>query len=191
MSLIIGIVGENGGGKDSFAKAIAAHRTDLSVEAFKSSDILLETLNIWNIPASRKDFQALAVAMENTFGKGVLSRAMDARMRASKAAVVIFNGVRWESDVEVVRAFEHHMLVYVTAESELRFEHLRGRGEKIDEVGMSYEQFLQEEQAKTEAMIPQIGATADVKIENNGTFEAFLGQARSFCDQFLTNDKIT
>jgi len=187
MALIIGIIGENGGGKDSFAKAIAGHRPDLSVEAFRSSDVLRETLEIWSVPASRRDFQALAVAMENTFGKGVLSRAMDARMRASKASIVMFNGVRWQSDVDVVRAFPDHLLVYVTADPELRYHRLNGRGEKVDEEGMSYERFLQEEQAQTERQIPEIGATADVHIENNGTMETFLAAVKVFCDQHLNN----
>lgn len=190
MSLIIGIVGENGGGKDSFAKAVAGYRPDITVESFRSSDILLETLNAWSIPATRHNFQALAVAMDNTFGKGMLSRAMDLRMRQSKASVVIWNGVRWASDVEVIRSFEHHLLLYLTAEPELRYQRLNGRGEKVDEVGMSYDQFLQEEQAPTEREIPKIGATADLTFHNNGSLDAFMGQVKSFCDQHITADQI-
>ncbi len=189
MSLIIGIVGENGGGKDSLAEAIRSCRPDLSIDVFKSSDILRDTLRMWGIEPTREHLQALPVAMENTYGKGVLSRAVSKLMHASAAQVVIYNGVRWATDVEMIRSFDHHLLVYVTAESELRFQRLRARNEKPGEEGMSYEQFLQEEQAATEREIPKIGATADVRLENNGTKDAFVGQVKSFCDQFLATDK--
>jgi dephospho-CoA kinase len=89
----------------------------------------------------------------------------------------------------MISSFDHHLRVYVAAESELRFQRLRARNEKPGEEGMSYEQFLQEEQAATEREIPKIGATADVRLENNGTKDAFAGQVKMFCDQFLAADK--
>ena len=190
MSFIIGIVGENGGGKDSLAIAIRSCRPDLTIDVFKSSDILRDTLRMWGIEPTREHLQALPVAMENTYSKGVLSKAVGGLMHASTAQVVIYNGVRWMSDVEMIKSFDHHLLVYVTADPELRFERLRARNEKPGEEGMSYEQFLQEELAPTEKEIPKIGMTADFSMENNGTKEAFSGQVRSFCDQFLTADKM-
>ena len=189
MSIIIGIVGENGGGKDSLSKAIATCRPDLVVETFKSSDILRDTLKMWGIETTREHLQQLPVLMDRTFGEGVLSRAVHARMQASMAHVIIFNGVRWATDVSVVRSFERNMLVYITAEPELRFGRLTARFEKPGEHGMNYTQFQQEEQALTERMIPEIGKTADYTIHNNGSMDSFMGDVKKFCDTFLQDIK--
>ncbi|MBM3261806.1 hypothetical protein FJY93_05370 [Candidatus Kaiserbacteria bacterium] len=185
MSLIIGLIGESGGGKDSFVSALRACRSDLSIESFKSSDILFETLKIWNIETTRQHLQALPVAMESTYGKGVLTRATGIRLEGSAAAVALFNGIRWQSDVDLVRTFPRHVLVYVTADPELRFQRLHGRGEKVGETDMTYEQFLMEEQAATERDIARIGAAADLIIHNNGTKEALAGEVRAFAEEYL------
>lgn len=69
----------------------------------------------------------------------------------------------------------------------MRFERLKDRGEKIGESEMTYEQFIEEENATNELLIPEIGARADVKIENNSSMEEFDGKIKDFCQSILTS----
>lgn len=175
--IVIGLVGEKGSGKETFTKFLE-EVSDRKIAHVRFSDLLKETLELWSIPHSRENLQKLAVVMNQGYGEGTLSNAMFERLKNIKADIIVIDGVRWESDVELVRRFPKNFLIYITADLKTRYERLKKRGEKEGESTTTFEQFVSEENAANELLIPKIGEEADFKIENNSSFEQLKQKIR-------------
>jgi dephospho-CoA kinase len=186
MKMLIGIVGTKGSGKGAFVSLLKEKLPDHHIEALRFSDILHDTLMLWgDVSSTRENLQKLAVMM-NQMGNGTLSRAMRTRVLKSPADIVVLDGVRWESDLAMLRSFPNNMLVYIYANPRIRFERLLVRNEKIGEGAMSWEQFTREENALNETSIPEIGKQADVTIINNGSFSELSTAVDTFVRTFKT-----
>ncbi len=171
MQTVLGLVGEKGSGKETFTIFLEELAPNKKIAHIRFSDLLKETLEDWSLPQTRENLQKLAVVLNTGFGEGTLSHAICERVKNTQAEIIVIDGVRWDSDVELVRTFDKNFLIYITADLETRFERLKKRGEKQDEETTSFEQFKKEEQAPNEILISQIGSKADFKLENNGSFE--------------------
>lgn len=181
--LIIGLVGEKGSGKETFGNYLLDKKS-LSIERIRFSDLLKETLSLWDIPHTRENLQKIVVVMDNAFGKGTLSNAVLKRVYKLNANIIIIDGVRWLTDEEFIRKFPKNLMVYITANVKTRFERTKKRLEKVGE-GKSYAQFLREEKAKNELLIGKIGGRADVKIENNESLKEFKEKVEDFYTKFI------
>jgi dephospho-CoA kinase len=179
MKLLIGVIGEKGSGKGTFA-ALYRELSKKPIACIKSSDVLAETLKLWHMPLTRANLQNLAIYMDGGFGNGTLSHAVRERIAVAAEDVVIFEGIRWPTDVDLVRSFPGNILVSITASPDIRFERLKKRKEKIGEGEMNHEQFMQEEQAKTEVYIADLAAKADIKIDNSGDEAALRRSVEAF-----------
>lgn len=185
--LVVGLVGEKGGGKGTAVPLISeALPAGTRCVGVRFSDILRETLTLWHLAHTRANLQNLSKMMDAEFGNGTLAHAMGHRIANIAADVVVLDGVRWEADRLLIRSFASNLLVYITANTRVRYERLRVRKENAKEHETSYEQFLEEEQATSERAIPAIGATADVRIDNEGSREEFIEHLRQCCDQYVT-----
>ncbi len=182
---IIGLVGEKGSGKDTFAKYLS-EISEQKINHIRFSDLLKQTLKLWDLPITRANLQKLAQVLED-FGSGTVAHGLEKQINETDAEIIILDGIRWKPDVELLKKFPKHKLVYITADPKLRFERLRNRGEKIGESEMSYQQFLEEEKAPNELLIPEIGSGADLKIENNGSIEEFDSQIKEFSESSLSS----
>ncbi len=185
--LLIGLVGEKGSGKDTFSKYL----TEISKEKIthiRFSDLLKETLKLWDIDVTRANLQKLAQVLED-FGEGTVAHGLEKKIENSNSEIIILDGIRWKPDVALLRKFPNHKLIYITADKKLRYERLKQRGEKTGESEMTYDQFLEEEIATNELLIPEIGATADIKIENNGTIEEFDSKIEDLCSSLLSSSR--
>jgi len=185
MKYIIGVVGESGAGKGTFSKVFSEITTGKKVSVIKFSDILFKTLQIWDLPPTRENLQNLPVAFVEKFGEGTLTNAVRNYIDQQESDIVIVEGVRWISDVPMIRSFENNSLVYVTAEPKLRYQRMKMRGEKAGEDKKTYEQFLEEEKAKTEINISKIGISADFKITNNGDLNGLREQVGEIYDRIF------
>lgn len=191
---IFGLVGEKGAGKQTFVNFItqiaSSSSTDaqgsrndkgevLKVRQIRFSDILAQTLIMWDIPLTRANLQKLAVQMSETFGQTALAKAAIFSIEGDSADIIIFDGVRREAEARLVRSFKDSVLIYITASQKLRYQRLKARSEKVGEAGLTFEQFLEEEKSKAEKEIPKISKKADIRIENNGSLEEFKAQIKS------------
>jgi dephospho-CoA kinase len=186
MKYYIGVVGEKGSGKETFVSILSEIVAPASVAHIRSSEILGETLDIWDIPRTRRNLQDLAIIMDKGFGKGMLTHAMEMRMRRSDADIVVYDGIRWDTDATMLRTFPSSILVYVTAPVRMRFERTKQRKEKAGEETTSFEKFLEEEKVATELDIVRIGNNADYIIENDGTLEKFKEKVEVFSRKMLS-----
>ncbi len=181
---IIGIVGENGSGKDTFTTFLRAKLAPRKIARLRFSDVLGETLTLWGIDKTRSNLQNLAIIMDREFGKGSVTRATEARIKKNRFDVVVIEGVRWKTDVSMIKQFPNSFIVYVTAPGKIRYQRIKNRGEKVGEKDASYKQFLNEEKAKTELDIPLIGKGADFKIVNNKSIDEFRMKVEEVAKNF-------
>ncbi|MBI4142374.1 hypothetical protein HY480_00690 [Candidatus Uhrbacteria bacterium] len=178
--LVIGLVGEKGGGKGTFVDFFRADVAPMTVANIRFSDILRETLALWDIPTTRTNLQDLASIMVQRYGTDALAHAMEERIRRTATDVVVLDGIRWEADVALLKRFPNRRLIYITADTPVRFERLRARGENIGDAHAPFTQFLSEERAVTEIAIPRIGAQADLQITNNGSLAEYRSAISTF-----------
>jgi dephospho-CoA kinase len=98
MKLVIGIVGPPLAGKETCANLFEQLLVEdgYSVSRHTFSEILRETLDLWDIPHGRDNEQKMAIIMnaETGFKDGALSRAMRKRLMEDTADVTILDGVR-------------------------------------------------------------------------------------------------
>lgn len=183
--LVIGLVGEKGGGKGKCTELIKTLIQEGTVKSARFSDVLNDILTTLHISASRENLQKLVLNLKNAFGPDVLTNAVYHRMLNEQADIVILDGVRWSTDEQMLRKLPNNALVYITADANIRYERTKIRGEKAGEDKTTFEQFLKEEQVETELFIPQIGSRADVKINNNGSLEEYEKQVKDFYEQYI------
>lgn len=182
MSYMIGLVGECGAGKSTFINFLKEMIVG-SVSRIGFSDILMETLCLWGIESTRGNLQKLAVVMNNSYGYGILSQAVFLKASQDESDIVIIDGIRWKSDVEMLKRFPSNLLIYITAGPKIRFERMRSRNEKIGENKKTFRQFLKEEKAPNEILIPRIGASdAEFQFKNIGSLDDFKEKIEEFLD---------
>lgn len=178
--IVIGITGEIGSGKDTFSAHLIKIAKEKKIVRMRFSDILKETLDLWNIPLTRHNLQYLAIIMDKQYGKGTLTNAIRHKISSQTADFVILEGVRWLTDVPLIRSFELNYLIYITSEQEIRFKRVKKRAEKVDEKSLTINRFKLEDKEPTEIHISKIGKKADVKIENNKSLKEFLEKIENF-----------
>lgn len=168
--ITIGLVGEKGAGKETFCKVFREVLRDqkilASVDQFRFSDTLTKTLEEYDIEVTRENQQALATFLRSLLPEAI-ANGMRKLLSSKRATVNILDGVRWPAEEEFVKGSSYSIMLYVTANADVRFGRLSKRKEKADEQGMTREQFDSQEKAATEIRIREIGSRADFKIENN------------------------
>ena len=188
MPIVIGLVGQPSAGKGTVAEMIVrcAKEANLTTASCRSRDILRETLDLWDIEANRANLQKLPELMTSTqgFGEGALSRALHKRLMTMTSDIVIADGMRWPSDEKMLRELPASVILYITADTKIRFERLKKR-QGVGEKDKTWKEFLAEEKAMTESYISTFGSHADWKIENNGTPKELEADVRLFFQKFV------
>ncbi len=169
MSRLIGVVGMPGAGKDTFCDYFSDVKN--SVEILKFSDPLSEILRIFFDEVKREDQQWLVNNLRERFGKDILAKAIEKKVKSSESDYILLNGVRLWEDFEMVKRLGGEM-VYIKTDAEKRWKRLKKRGEKKDD-DVSFEKFLKLDNGRTEKNIREIGKGSDVTIENNGSLDEF------------------
>jgi len=180
MKKIIGLVGETGSGKDTFCKYLKKNYHD--VFCFRFSDPLSEVLKIFFDEIKKEDQQWLATSLRERFGNNILGKAIKKKIKNIKRGIAILNGIRAWEEYRMIKNLGGK-IIYITADSKIRWQRLRKRGEKKDD-SVSYKKFLELEKNRTEILIPQIGKKADFKIENNGSRQNFYREIKKIINKF-------
>lgn len=168
MSLIIGFVGDKLAGKDLVAKYLVEK---YGAQHLRYSSILDAVLELLDEPISRESEGALARALRSVFNENVLGQGIIKMLRESTSSIIALDGVRFPAEVSPLKALGAH-IVYITAPVELRYTRYLARQEKVDDGKLSFEEFKRRDsEASNEIHIAELGAAADLVIENIGTLD--------------------
>ncbi len=179
--IIIGLTGETGAGKDEFCGYLK--KSYKNVFCFRFSQPLTEALGIFFDRVKKEDQQWLASCLRERFGNNILGLAVKRKIENIKKGIIILNGVRAPEELRMIKKLGGK-IIYITAESKIRWQRIGKRGEKKDDK-IPYKKFLQMEKAKTEILISKIGQKADFKIENNGSKKHFYQEIKKIIKRII------
>lgn len=163
---IIGLVGKQGSGKGAAASVL---KEKYGAITFRFSAILGDILDRLSREKTRDNMIAISEALRSTFGEDALSYAISRDVLASTAPIVIVDGIRRIEDIAALEPLPIFHLIEIAVPAEQRYERMKGRGEKVGESSMTWEEFLASEQAPTEASIALVASRAWKTIDNSGT----------------------
>lgn len=180
-TLVIGLVGETGSGKDTVADYL---RDTYGAELTRFSDPIKKSLKHFFDAPSKADQAWLYGVFKQRFGEDVLHKALKRHIALTASNVVVINGLRMPVDEDFMRTLSNNFIFYVTAPQEVRWRRTTARYEKADD-NQSLEAFAHfEATAETERNVPAIGARADVTIHNEGTLEELLTQVDTIMQEY-------
>lgn len=171
--IILGFVGELAGGKGTSCDYLIK-KYDAGYHRF--STILRDVLKRLYLETSRENMQKISTVLRKNFSEDILARVIADDVKNDTHQVVAVDGVRREADIKYLREIEGFYLVYITADIEKRFERIKKRGENTDDAEKTFEQFKLDHLGEADIQIPQTGAQADFKIDNNGMMEELYEQ---------------
>lgn len=166
---IIGIAGEMASGKDTVTKYLVER---YGAEQYRFSDPLRAILKIMHLEVTRDNLTAVSTHLREAFGQNLLAHIIERNAETSKSDIVVIDGVRRLSDIDLVKDKPNFTFWYTEADPKIRYERLSNRRENEDDGTLTFEQFLEDHSNETERFIPELKAHAEQVIENNGTLEA-------------------
>lgn len=166
--LIIGFTGEKLSGKGT-AACYLADQHQASVHRFSTP--MRDCLKRLHIPISRENLIRFSEITREAYSEDLYAKTIAGDSAADEAKIVVIDGIRREADMSALKVLPEFHLVYITAPAEMRYERMKKRGENEGETAMSWEGFLEEEKASTELEIPELGKSAEFRIDNTGSFE--------------------
>ena len=177
---IIGLVGETGSGKDTVANYL---QEKYGATLMRFADPIKEVLGVFFDRASKQDQQWLYLTLKDRFGEDILGKALGKKVAATSGLIVI-NGLRMPVDYDFLKNLNDSHILYVTANQKLRWQRVKERGEKSDD-NVDLEKFQEIERAETEVHIPEIGAKADFRIENDQDFNHLIAETEKIMEKIM------
>lgn len=165
---IIGIAGEMASGKDTVTKYLVEKYGAIQ---YRFSDPLREILHILHKKVTRDNLTALSTNLRAAFGQDLLAHVIEREAEEDTRDIVVIDGIRRLSDIDLVKNKENFFMMYVEADIHTRFERLHNRRQNEDDGTITFEEFLEDHGNETERFIPELKKVAESVIMNEGTLE--------------------
>lgn len=173
---IIGIAGPLASGKGTLSAYLKEKHGAVT---FRFSSSLFSILELLGMEQDRDHLSRLSRILREEFGEDALAISLAAQVVKSDAPLIVVDGIRRPGDVSLLAKLPGFMMVYIDAPMETRFERMKLRGEKSDDAGKTYEEFVADHELETELLIAGLKDAASQVIDNSGTKEALFAQADS------------
>lgn len=173
--LKIGVTGNNGGGKDTFANYLVSNK---GFEHISLSDFIREETAKRGMEQSRNNFHNVGNDLRVKFGADVLARRALEKMNGGKKNYIL-TSIRNPSEVRALQEAGDFVLVAVDAPVEVRFNRIIDRNRKNEREIMSLEEFKRFEEDELSSQLSssqQIGECikmAKFFISNDSDFATF------------------
>ena len=165
---IIGLIGEKASGKGTVAEYLSK-KYAASVHTFSSS--MKQCVKCLGLPPTRENLIKFSVITREAYGEDLYAKVIAKASEKDTSEIVVVDGIRREADISILGTLPGFHLLYITGPVELRHERAKKRGEKPEESTMTFEQFVEQENAPTELDIARLGEQADEQIDNTGSLE--------------------
>ena len=174
ISMIIGITGTNGAGKDTIVRFFQGK----GFQMYSCSDILRDECKQRGWDITRDHLIEIADTMREQEGYGVLAERVVEKIIKDNPGKTVVNSVRHPGEVEILRKQDNFLFISVDAPIEMRYQRIIGRNQnKEDDV--SFEEFTKQERLVGEGGQQQLAPTmdlADISILNASTLKDFHEQ---------------
>jgi len=164
--LVIGLTGENCAGKTTAVD----HLSKKGFYPLSLSDIIREELQAEGKAVTRENLIQKGNDLRENQGPAILAVRAKEKMTHDKNYVI--DSIRNPAEVEELKRLDNFFLIYITADSRIRFERLKKRGREEDpktfEAFQEIEKLEMENAEKTKQNLKKTFEMADKKIENNG-----------------------
>ncbi|MBU0546296.1 AAA family ATPase [Patescibacteria group bacterium] len=181
--IILGFVGDLASGKGTVAKYLVKK---YKINAYRFSTMLRDILRRIYIEDTRQDMQKLSTFLRENYGQDVMSKVIAKDVENDPNDLVVVEGIRRPSDITYLKEDPNFHLIYITADSKIRWERLVIRNENPGDDKKSYDDFLKDEQAEADKLIKELGKTAEYAINNNDGFEDFYTQIEEIVKKIKT-----
>lgn len=171
--LVLGFVGKLASGK-AVCQRYLSEKYDADSARFSTS--LRDILNRLYLPISRENMQDLSLDLRNRFGGDTLARVIAEDVKNSPKEIVIIDGVRRLDDIVSLKDLPGFHLISVDASPEIRYERMKLRNENDGDANKSFTDFEQDGQREAELQIPEVMATANFHLDNNGNLDNLYSQ---------------
>lgn len=176
--IILGLVGPIASGKGEIKKYL---KENYGASDHRFSDILRDILKRLNLEITRENNQKTSSMLRQTFGEDILAKVMTHDTVNDPHELVVLDGVRRLTDITYLIKLKGFYLISVTANQKTRYARVQSRQENAGDAAKTYEAFLIEENHESELEIPTVMATAQHKIDNNGS----LAELHQKIDQII------
>ena len=175
---VIGITGKKGVGKTTFIQTCTKLSNDTMT--ISVTGVLRDTLDLWHIPATRRNFDRLYGLLQINHGSGMLANVIRKRILESPYTYVFIDGIRSENVVSLLHEFDNSTLVYLEADDRQRYNQVIKHIKEPDDANLSFEEFIQSETSGLEKNVNNISKQADVTISNTADLNALTKKAERF-----------
>lgn len=155
-------------GKGTLSKYLA---DILYAEVFRLSSIPTKLLDSVDALSTRENLAKMSASLRYIFWEDIFIRAVERYIDTYTGMSIIFDGPRRVDMIQAIQKLTDATIIYIDAPPEIRYTRVSIRDDKIDERGVTYEQFQDRDTEKNERELPFIRDIADSIIENTGTLE--------------------
>jgi dephospho-CoA kinase len=167
---IIGVIGQNGSGKDEVLKYL---RAQYGVPFLSTGDMVREIAAKEGKEPTRENLQEISERYFREFGRGCFVKLAAEKIQQHGWAVGGISGIRSSDDVKVLRdklGTDFILVNVYVSNPRVRFERMQARHEGRDP--QTYAQFQRNEKAEEEIFhILSAAQSADFNVSNDGTLD--------------------
>jgi dephospho-CoA kinase len=167
---IIGVIGQNGTGKDEVLKYL---RAKYGVPFLSTGDMVREIAAKEGKEPTRENLQDISEMYFREFGRGCFVKLAAEKIKQNGWTVGGISGIRSADDVKVLQdalGGDFILVNVYVSNPQVRFERMQARHEGRDP--RSYDQFLSNDKAEEEIFHIQFAVqSADFDISNDGTLD--------------------
>ena len=167
---IIGVIGQNGSGKDEVLKYL---RAKYNVPFLSTGDMVREIAAKEGKAPTRENLGEISERYFREFGRGCFVKLAAQKISQNKWTIGGITGIRSREDVEALKSSYDRDFILINiyvSDPLVRFRRMVQRAEGRDP--QTYEQFLRQDAAEEELFHIQSAAPrADYSIDNDGTLD--------------------
>jgi dephospho-CoA kinase len=171
--IVLGITGEIASGKGTATKYLLEK---YGASSHRFSTMLRDVAKRMHLEESRENLQKLSTLFRENFSDDLLSQVIFHDVDTDGGEIIVIDGVRRMPDIEYLKKLPGFKLVYVDTDMETRYERLTKRGENVDDVNKTFEEFKIDNEREAERKIKDLKQDANFVVDNNGSLEELYKQ---------------